>query len=264
MFENAEESYGLAGETGQSEPTHAGDSNEPCEMISPSSATAGEILSVEDKEHHARSMSDVDLLAKIEGTFRNWKDNLPYIRVARDRFAHPGRRLPVEGEPTWTEWVEKNLGVGIRRVQQLLAGDSPNDKRTGHPKNPPKHAFGLAGLSEAEVNEIVECAKSITPETASRLMYNAVAHQAELGDIRAVVTRCLDGRGPAAQLEILKELGGWVEGQIYDLEHPEENTAPSEPKRRLTFLDDDCDSTPVPATIAEDLEQQAAMEVAAC
>jgi hypothetical protein len=272
MFENAEQSHGLAGETGQSvtlttqphesdlEPTHAGDSNEPCETISQGSAPSGEILSAEDKEHEARSMSDADLLAKVEGAFRNWRENIPYIREARDRFAQPGRRVPVPGNPTWTEWVERYLGVGIRRVQQLLAGDQP--KLT--PKKAPKPSFAFAGLSESEVSEIVERGASITPETASRLMYNAVVRQPDLVEVRAVLKRCLDELTPAKQLEILKELGGWVEGQIYDLEHPEEKTAPSEPKKRYTFLDDDRDPNPTPSTIVEALEQREAMEAAAC
>jgi hypothetical protein len=29
--------------------------------------------------------------------------------------------VPVPGNPTWTQWVETNLGVTVRRVQQLLS-----------------------------------------------------------------------------------------------------------------------------------------------
>jgi hypothetical protein len=45
----------------------------------------------------------------------------PYLLEARDRFAQPGRRVPVPGNPTWTEWVNNNLHVTVRRVQQLLS-----------------------------------------------------------------------------------------------------------------------------------------------
>jgi len=86
---------------------------------------AMEILSEQDRAQHARSLSDQELLSKVERTFRDWRENLPYIREARDRFAKPGQRVPVPDNPTWTEWVEKHLGLGIRRVQQLLAEPKP-------------------------------------------------------------------------------------------------------------------------------------------
>src|SRR5271169_5593166 len=100
MFENAaNQTTGLIGETGQSEPS----TTEPREIISQGCVPAGEILSAEDKAQHARSLSDADLLARVEDNFRNWRENLPYLREARDRFAQPGRRVPVPGTPTWTE-----------------------------------------------------------------------------------------------------------------------------------------------------------------
>src|SRR6266404_5105858 len=100
--------------------------SEPCEIISPGSESS-QILSADDKAQDAQRMSDTELLAKIEGVFHSWRDNIPYLREARDRFTQPGRRLPLPDQPTWPEWVETRLGVGIRRVQQLLA----------EPKTPP-------------------------------------------------------------------------------------------------------------------------------
>jgi hypothetical protein len=36
--------------------------------------------------------------------------------------------VPVPGNPTWTEWVETNLNVTVRRVQQLLSeGTKPRE-----------------------------------------------------------------------------------------------------------------------------------------
>ncbi len=45
----------------------------------------------------------------------------PYIREARDRFAHPGRRVPIPGQPTFTQWIRQNLGISARHVRRLLA-----------------------------------------------------------------------------------------------------------------------------------------------
>jgi hypothetical protein len=36
------------------------------------------------------------------------------------RWALPGRQVPVLGRPCWTEWIEQNLHVTPRRIQQLL------------------------------------------------------------------------------------------------------------------------------------------------
>ena len=36
--------------------------------------------------------------------------------------------MPVPGNPTWTEWVQANLHVTVRRVQQLLSeGTEPRE-----------------------------------------------------------------------------------------------------------------------------------------
>ena len=99
---------------------------EPREEISLGSGDAPtqvvpDILSESDPEAIAKALSDSELISKVEDSFRNLTKNIPYIREARDRFSQPGRRVPVDGNPTWTEWVETHLGVGIRRIQQLLA-----------------------------------------------------------------------------------------------------------------------------------------------
>jgi DNA mismatch endonuclease (patch repair protein) len=62
----------------------------------------------------------LELIERCVQGFRKLKEIIPCLREARERFAKPGRRVPVPGNPTWTEWVEKNLGVTVRRVQQLL------------------------------------------------------------------------------------------------------------------------------------------------
>lgn len=53
--------------------------------------------------------------------FRGLREIAPYLRGARGRLAQPGRRVPVPGNPTWTEWVQTNLHVTVRCVQQLLS-----------------------------------------------------------------------------------------------------------------------------------------------
>jgi hypothetical protein len=43
-------------------------------------------------------------------------------REVRERFAHPGRRIPIPGRPTFTQWIRQNLGISDRHVRRLLAG----------------------------------------------------------------------------------------------------------------------------------------------
>jgi hypothetical protein len=71
-------------------------------------------------------MSDGELLDHLQTNLfgplkRRLRDHLPYLMEARERFAQPGRRVPVKGNPTWTEFCEQELGVGVRNVQKLLA-----------------------------------------------------------------------------------------------------------------------------------------------
>lgn len=50
----------------------------------------------------------------------------PLIERCRDEFNQPGRRVPVQGRPTWTEFVRATFGCTPRRMQQLLADGSPS------------------------------------------------------------------------------------------------------------------------------------------
>ena len=83
------------------------------------------ILQAGDLEKHAASLKHEELLAHVKTAFGGLRDtmeqNLPYLVEARKRFAKPGRRVPVEGKPTWTEWVKANLQVDVRTVQRWLA-----------------------------------------------------------------------------------------------------------------------------------------------
>lgn len=77
---------------------------------------------------HPETLTDAELVEKCVQGFRGLRETIPYLREARDRFSQPGRRVPVPGNPTWTEWVEANLNVTVRRVQQLLSeGTKPRE-----------------------------------------------------------------------------------------------------------------------------------------
>jgi len=110
-------------------------------------------------EELAKKLSDSELIDRCVQGFRKLKEIAPYLREARDRFSQPGRRLPVPGNPTWTEWVEANLGVTVRRVQQLLSeATGPGEIISRGPKRPRKLRTGdwrrLLKVSESRLARV--------------------------------------------------------------------------------------------------------------
>lgn len=79
-----------------------------------------------------RTLSDAELVDKCVQGFRKLRELIPFLREGRRRWAQPGRRVPVPGRPTWTEWITQNLHVTPRRVQQLL--NEPSEISSGGQK----------------------------------------------------------------------------------------------------------------------------------
>jgi hypothetical protein len=82
-------------------------------------------LTESEKQKDAEDMTDVELVGHVENKPRPVGKELlsliPYLREARSRYGHPGRRVPIAGQPTFTEWIRKNIGVSDRHVRRLLA-----------------------------------------------------------------------------------------------------------------------------------------------
>jgi hypothetical protein len=82
-------------------------------------------VSYDDQKKHAKSLNDEQLCDFLERTFAPVKRaiayNLPYLAEARMRFMQQGRRVPVCGQLSWTEWISNNLGISDRQVRRLLA-----------------------------------------------------------------------------------------------------------------------------------------------
>jgi hypothetical protein len=81
--------------------------------------------SYDDQKKHAANLSDEQLCDLLERTFAPAKRaiayNLPYLAEARSRFMQRGRRVPLAGRPSWSEWISTNLGISDRHVRRLLA-----------------------------------------------------------------------------------------------------------------------------------------------
>src|SRR5580692_10223959 len=98
-------------------PTQPPDS---CPHVSPAMC-----LSECEGEKCAENMTDVELVRHVESKLRplgkELRSIVPFLREARDRFAHPGGRVPISGQPTFTEWSRQTIGVSDRHIRRLLA-----------------------------------------------------------------------------------------------------------------------------------------------
>jgi hypothetical protein len=58
------------------------------------------------------------------------EENAALFTEARTIFSAQGRRVPVEGKPTWNEWLKQNLPCSDRYVRKILAdiGEEPQDR----------------------------------------------------------------------------------------------------------------------------------------
>jgi hypothetical protein len=85
-----------------------------------------------DKAAHAASLTDQELVEHVQSKLRpvgqTLRLNIAYLREARNRFAQPGRRVPIAGQPTFAQWVRENLGISDRHVRRLLAAADPTQK----------------------------------------------------------------------------------------------------------------------------------------
>jgi hypothetical protein len=111
---------------------------------------------VKPADDFVRTLSDAELVDKCVQGFKKLRELIPFLREARRRWAQPGRRVPVPGRPSWTEWITQNLHVTPRRVQQLL--NEPSELSSQGQKAPPKLGTGdwhrLFKLTEKQMAKV--------------------------------------------------------------------------------------------------------------
>jgi hypothetical protein len=109
----------------------------------------------------AKDMSGEELIAFLRSHFygpikRRLKKYKPYLLRAHKIFSQPGRRVPIKGLPSWTEFCERELGVSIRTIQRLLAGDES-----------PKPRYNAAGIRRLEA-VVVEAQKVVDADPENK------------------------------------------------------------------------------------------------
>lgn len=152
-------------------------------------------VSYDDQEKHASSLTDAQLCDYLEHTFaptkRNISYNLPYLAEARTRFMQRGRREPIAGRPSWSEWISNNLGISDRHVRRLLSNyriatgqqpvTEPSKPKSRHTKKLDAIVKASAS-SKADVNAAVRRKLVPTVETAERYIrvLEALVHSQSL------------------------------------------------------------------------------------
>jgi hypothetical protein len=116
-----------------------------------------------DRARHAASMTDKELVEHVQSKLRpvgqTLMSNIAYIREARNRFAQPGRRVPIAGRPTFTQWIKENLGISDRHVRRLLAAADPTQKLKKQQRRDATYdmavtmAHAVLGLHEADPDD---------------------------------------------------------------------------------------------------------------
>jgi hypothetical protein len=154
------------------------------------------ILQPGDLEEHAASLKDEELLTHVKTAYGGAQDtiqqNLPYLLEARNRFAKQGQRVPVEGNPTWTQWVKANLQVNVRTVQRWLAG--PTAKAL-----PPKKEKQLRAVKSLKdwpaamhsANDLVKAVQHLRAKTpiGTDMLIPALRELAEIAACQLVVPK---------------------------------------------------------------------------
>jgi hypothetical protein len=132
-------------------------------------------------------MTDQELVQHVQNTLRplgqTLLTNLAYIREARNRFAQPGRRVPIAGRPTFTQWIKQNLGISDRHVRRLLAAPDPTQKLRKQQRRDATldmavtMAHAVLGLHEADPDDPSGCRRRAALSSMAFRLLRHVRHK---------------------------------------------------------------------------------------
>jgi hypothetical protein len=115
------------------------------------------------------------------------EENAALFTKARTMFTAQGRRVPVEGKPTWNEWLKQNLPCSDRYVRKVLAdiGEEPKEYTQPEPdESPLNDAFeALSPL----IGEVARCPLNALPTALDWVKQNQMTAE-QIETLSAVVT----------------------------------------------------------------------------
>jgi hypothetical protein len=78
-------------------------------------------------------MTNSQLCTFIQQRLRRGREVLislrPWLAEARRRYSQPGRRVPVPGRPSFTEWIHLHTGYSDRYIRMILSDAEPYTRR---------------------------------------------------------------------------------------------------------------------------------------
>ena len=103
-------------------------------------APATELASVDDGLRDFQNMGDKELIEKVQHVAKGYKTfnehfrvYAPAIKTLHKKYAKKGQRLPIEGKPTWDQFVKDNFGITARHLRNLLNPPKTAEKKTPQP-----------------------------------------------------------------------------------------------------------------------------------
>jgi len=91
-----------------------------------------ELSSVQNELKDFHNMGDNELIAVVQSVAKKYKtfteyfrDYAPAIKMLHKKYARKGQRLPIDGKPTWDEFVKDTFGVTSRHLRNLLNPSEP-------------------------------------------------------------------------------------------------------------------------------------------
>lgn len=97
-------------------------------------------LELQDYEANPNTMGDAELCAVVQRVghkYRHFNQKFlaiaPHIRALHKRFAKKGKRLPIDGNPTWAEFVTKTFGITDRYLRMLIFPAKKGTKKLREP-----------------------------------------------------------------------------------------------------------------------------------
>jgi hypothetical protein len=133
-----------------------------------------EIVPTNDPVKLAASMENEELLTHLKtqlgGLQHKIEENRPYLIEAHSRFSQQGRRIPISGFPSWSEWVRINLHVHIRTAQRWLTPPKEASEKKTRIKRPrnvrPLEPLRDWPAAQRKANDLVLSVKRLKAQTA--------------------------------------------------------------------------------------------------
>lgn len=157
-------------------------------------------------------MGEVELIAAIQGVARRYKTFNEYFRtyapaitMLHKRYAKKGQRLPIDGKPTWDEFVKDTFGITSRHLRNLLNPPTRAAKKDPEPLEVGDVAALFARMKRKSfVTGMDEVLKELEPEDFAAALQDfaqLIADHYSQPDVTVSVTTAFDDEDDGASAD---------------------------------------------------------------